>query len=496
MGVDAALVLGFETLDREVSDQRLPVEGTVPDWLDGALIRNGAAKFEVGGDRVDHWFDGLAMLHRFGFQDGEITYTNRFLRTGAYRQAVEEGDLPAGFATGGSYLRRLRDLVFGESTDNANVHVARFGGEFVALTEVPRYVAFDPETLQTRGEFRFADDLSGAVNCAHVVPDPHRGETVGLLTAYGRRNAYRLYRIVEGSRTRELIREIPVEQPAYVHSFALSANYVILTEHPFVVDPRSFLLPGGESFADHFDYIPARGTRFHVIDRDSGKVVAHERTDPFFVFHHANAFERPAGGCGQGDASAGAPNEIVVDLVSYSDESVLSGLYLDDMAEQFRSGTDGRLRRWRIPLDGGSVESTLLYDGIEFPRVARGERTRQHHHVYGQGAADPDGNHLVRVDAETGDAKRWEQAGVFVEEPVVVRPPGDAVDSTAGVVLATALNTREERTDLLVLDATTLELRARAPLPHAVPFGFHGRYFSAEEVSPADGSSNRASDPK
>jgi carotenoid cleavage dioxygenase-like enzyme len=30
---------------------------------------------------------------------------------------------------------------------------------------------------------------------------------------------------------------------------------------------------------------------------------------------------------------------------------------------------------------------------------------------------------------------------------------------------------------LLVFDAETLTERARAPLPHAVPFGFHGRYF-------------------
>ena len=30
---------------------------------------------------------------------------------------------------------------------------------------------------------------------------------------------------------------------------------------------------------------------------------------------------------------------------------------------------------------------------------------------------------------------------------------------------------------LLVFDAETLTELARAPLPHAVPFGFHGRYF-------------------
>jgi carotenoid cleavage dioxygenase-like enzyme len=30
---------------------------------------------------------------------------------------------------------------------------------------------------------------------------------------------------------------------------------------------------------------------------------------------------------------------------------------------------------------------------------------------------------------------------------------------------------------LLMFDAETLTELARAPLPHVVPFGFHGRYF-------------------
>ena len=31
-----------------------------------------------------HWFDGQAMLHRFAFADGKVSYANRFLETKAY----------------------------------------------------------------------------------------------------------------------------------------------------------------------------------------------------------------------------------------------------------------------------------------------------------------------------------------------------------------------------------------------------------------------------
>ena len=45
----------------------LEISGTLPSWLEGALLRTGPSKFEVGARTYNHWFDGLAMLHRFVF---------------------------------------------------------------------------------------------------------------------------------------------------------------------------------------------------------------------------------------------------------------------------------------------------------------------------------------------------------------------------------------------------------------------------------------------
>lgn len=472
MALDAGLDLGFSTLDTEVTDRRLPVSGEVPSWLDGTLVRNGPAKFEVGGERVDHWFDGLAMLHRFAF-DGpadEVRYTNRFLRSDTYRRAVETGDIDGQFATAsGGYLARLRELLFADPTDNCNVHVARFADSLVAMTEVPRFVAVDHTTLATRGEFDFDDDLAGHVNCAHVVPDPHRGETVGLLTRFGRPSEYVVYRVPDGSTTRERVGSVATTEPAYLHSFALTEQYVVLTEHPFVTDPKSFLLPGGEGFVDHYDWRPDRGTRFHVLDRDTGDRVATAETDSWFVFHHVNAFE------GTGDQ--GEVGTLVVDFVAYPDGDVVEGLSLTEAADWFTSGTDGHLRRFRLSLADAAVTSESLYEGLELPRVAPTDRGRPYRYAFAQGAAERSGNSVVKVDVATGTVREWAERGVFAEEPIVVRAPGATRPSDEGVVLVTALDTEARRTDLVVLDAATLELRARAPLPHAVPFGFHGRYF-------------------
>ena len=82
---------GFESLADETRIDSLPVRGHLPPWLQGSLLRTGPAQWEVGGRSMKHWFDGLAMLHRFSFADGEVSYANRFLETRAYRAARDTG---------------------------------------------------------------------------------------------------------------------------------------------------------------------------------------------------------------------------------------------------------------------------------------------------------------------------------------------------------------------------------------------------------------------
>ncbi|MFB6310365.1 MAG: carotenoid oxygenase family protein, partial [Salinirussus sp.] len=164
-----------------------------------------------------------------------------------------------------------------------------------------------------------------------------------------------------------------------------------------------------------------------------------------------------------------------VDLVDYPDADVVKGLRLEGLADWLRDGVDGRLRRFRLPIDDEQrVSGEVLYVGLELPRITPRNRTRRHRWVYAQGSATADGNHLVRVDTETGETKTWSESGMFVEEPVPVGNPSE----NPGVVLVTALNVSEKRSDLLIFDQRSLQLRGRAALPHHLPFGFHGRYFA------------------
>src|ERR1700676_5151161 len=83
--------LGFATLEHERTIEQLSVSGTLPAWLTGSLLRTGPARFEVGEQSMRHWFDGLAMLHRFTISDGGVSYGNRYLQSRAYRAVTAEG---------------------------------------------------------------------------------------------------------------------------------------------------------------------------------------------------------------------------------------------------------------------------------------------------------------------------------------------------------------------------------------------------------------------
>jgi carotenoid cleavage dioxygenase-like enzyme len=460
---------GFHSLRTEVRDRELPVEGTIPAWLSGTLIRNGPGLFESGGERVNHWFDGLAMLRRYSFEDGAVRYTNRFLRSDAYEDA-QDGRLSGQFGTDASGWRRalawLKSLGPPTPTDNANVHVARIDGDHVALTEAPRRVAFDPETLETRGEFAFDDDLPEHITAAHLVRDPGREEWVGFTTEFGRTPQYHVYRLADGSRSRERVASIDARGPAYVHDCSVTDDHVVLVEPPLVLSIWRALLPWNEGVTDLLDWQPERGTRVLVVDRDTGDLVADPVVDPAFTFHHINAYS--TGG------------EVVVDVVEFPDASIVDGMGLAALdGDGFPAVPDAALVRYRVGPDGG-VDRTRLYDGgMELPRVLGSVVGQRHRYAYGQATDRAGANGLVKVDCERRTASEWWQRGVYVEEPIPVKRP-DADSEDDGVVLATALDAERDRTMLLVFDAATLEERGRALLPHAEPFGFHGRYYRDE----------------
>src|SRR3954453_11537414 len=218
--------LGFASQTEEVRVDAVPVHGEVPAWLRGGLVRVTPAQMDFADRTVQHWFDGMAMLHRFGFDGETVSYASRFLDTQARRAALASGGRSInGFATDPcrSLFQRVQSAFSPDLTDNANVNLTRLGDEYLALTETPIPIVFDRETLATLGR----DEVPakwGVLTTAHPHQDPVTGELLNYAARLGRSSAYQ----VSARRSRaegRTLATMPVREPAYMHSFALTPRF-------------------------------------------------------------------------------------------------------------------------------------------------------------------------------------------------------------------------------------------------------------------------------
>jgi beta,beta-carotene 9',10'-dioxygenase len=459
---------GFRSLDEEVHLDSVPVTGTVPAWLTGTLVRVTPALMDGGTNSVKHWFDGAAMLNAFGFGGGSISYGSRLLQTD-YLEKARAGKFDFGFGADPcrSLFKRVMSLNDVNRFDNANVNLQELGRRYIAMTETPLPVEFDPKTLATLGKPKWPDkQANGQVTTAHPHYDFAREEMVNYTAHFGPRTTYRVYAAGQVGAKRRLIGSLPVKKPGYMHSFGMSKRYVVLAECPLLVNPMSMPL-SKKAFIDNYRWEPDRGTRFIVMDRRTGEVQGIHEAESFFCFHHVNSFERDG--------------ELVVDLIAYDDPSVIHKLDLDKLRGSEEQMIATSLRRYRIALDGGGVAREDLAPGVspELPRINYvRNNTREYRWMYAAAnSAEGDWlDEIVKVDVTNGDARRWAQPRCYPGEPVFVERPGGTAEDD-GVILSVVLESAGERSFLLVLDAASFEEVARAEAPHHIPFGFHGQYF-------------------
>ncbi|MGA2158269.1 MAG: carotenoid oxygenase family protein [Dehalococcoidia bacterium] len=470
-GQDNDYALGFSDQVMEWTNEPAILNGSIPDWLTGTLYRNGPARFNLpDGTRIRHWFDGFAMVHRLNLTRDRITYTNRFLDTDYYRESMERGTLWGRGFSGWrmSPWKKLRSFFQPVPLDNTDVHFAMLGQDMVALTEVTQPVAFDPETLETKGHSQFDDKFKDPVMGVHIHQDPVSGGWLDYMVGYGRKSYYHIFRVRPGETRRELVASLPVEKPAYMHSFAVTKRHAILVEPPFRMNPLAFLF-GLDSFIDSFHWEENRDTTFRVVDLLDGsekKLSGH----PLYCYHNVNAFEDG--------------NKIILDLISYPDASVVHAHDIDRLTDLNRwPHPPPRLERFTLDLSAGTVSSSYLSETLmELPRInyerCNGMPYQYCYAIIASTSHFSDG--LVKRDSRTGREWKLQQKGLFPSEPVFVPRPG-STEEDDGVVLSTALCGEKKISVLLVLDAKSFTEMARAELPQIIPFGFHGVFnFSSD----------------
>jgi carotenoid cleavage dioxygenase-like enzyme len=468
--------LGFSTLEQEISLERLPTQGQIPLCLRGSLFRNGPAKFEVGKEKYRHWFDGLAMLHKFTFNEGQVSYINRFLQSETYCKTLKTGKIcVAEFATTPSrpFWQNISSMLSSDLSDNANINITQIADRFFAITATPYPVEFDPNTLKTLGKFDYKDNLPCSMTTGHPYNDFARQELVNFTTHFSRISTYNFYRIPFGQMKRSLIASIPVNEPAYIHSFALTENYIILPESPLLTNPLELISEQlrGKPFIDSLSWQPERGAKFLVLRREDGEFVRSYETDAFFALNQINAFENK--------------DEIILDIVAYN-RSILDEYYLDFLKGSGRFKlSNSELRRYSISLNKSRVECEVISDQIiEFPRInPLYYQSPNYRFVYAisrrQDRPYDFFNQLIKIDILRQTTKIWFEENCYPSEPVFVATP-KAQGEDEGVIFSIVLDVKKGNSFLLILDSCSFSEIGRAEIPHHIPFGTHGQYFAVD----------------
>ncbi|XP_040007461.1 beta,beta-carotene 9',10'-oxygenase-like isoform X1 [Xiphias gladius] len=526
------LLKGMETiapLVRSVEESPEPisteVQGAIPSWINGNLLRNGPGKFEFGNTHYNHWFDGMAMLHQFKIDKGQVTYMSRFLHSDAYKKNSERdrimisefGTLAMPDPCKNFFQRFLCRFEMMEPTDNASVSFVKYKGDYYVSTETNFMHKVNPENLETLEKVDWSKFIAvnGATAHPHYDPD---GTTYNMGNSYGSKGAlYNIIRVppektdakdtLQGAKILCSIVPANKSHPSYYHSFAMSENYVVFIEQPIKMDLLKIVTCKlrGKALSEGIYWDPKLETVFHLVDKRTGEVSSVKyHTKAISTFHQINAFEEEGflmlDMCCSDDGQA-INNYLIQNLRKSGD--ALDAVY-NTMCRVFP-------RRFVLPLNVASetptgqnlntrLSSTATcvkvskdkvfcqhedlhgddlheYGGLEFPQVNYGRyNTRPYRYFYGCGFRHLVGDSLLKMDLKDKTLKVWCQKGFYPSEPVFVPSP-DAVDEDDGVILSVVLTPSQDKgTFLLVLDARTFEELGRANVPVNMPYGFHGTF--------------------
>lgn len=425
----------------ELTVTELPVTGTLPDHLDGRYLRNGPNPIAADPEGY-HWFLGDGMVHGLRLRDGRVEwYRNRWVRSssvaGALGEPVRPGPVHA-------------DMDFA-----ANTHVIGHAGRTFAIVEAGSRPYELTDELDTVGPCDFDGTLPGGYT-AHPHRDPVTGELHAVAYYWGWGNKVQYLVIGTDGRVRRTV-DVEVAGSPMMHDFSLTENHVVLYDLPATLD----LDKAGRGTLP-YTWNPEYPARVGVMARDGdGSDVRWFDVEPSYVYHPLNAYDDAAG------------DRIVLDVVRHP--------------KTFATRHDGpdegptSLDRWTVDLAAGKVIEERLHDrSQEFPRVDDRVVARPHRYGYTVGFPsldDPaESNVVLRHDLDRGTTQvRQLATGTQPDEFVFVPRSPDAAEDD-GVLMGFVYDRADDRSDLLVLDAASLETVATVHMPTRVPHGFHGSF--------------------
>lgn len=438
----------FAPIQTEFCETAIEIEsGAIPSDLVGTYYRNGPnARFAPIGSYT-YPLDGDGMVHAVRLRDGRATYWNRYVRTPS--MAAEER---AGRALWGGVMTPIMpsaELVgpklAGQYKDLPDVNVMLHAGRLLALGESARPFELT-DALDTVGPCYFGGKLPKGIT-AHPKLDPVSGELV--VFRYDMVAPFLTWAVI-GSNGLVTRAEEPIETdgPFMIHDFVITQRHLVL-----------FVCPARFDFSNPevLSWEPQRGTRIAVIARDGSAPVRWIQSEPFWVWHFANAFE---------ETSSDGTISITVDYPHWS-WLPLGG----------PPATGGISRARLNPTAGAATFETIDDQITEFPRIDDryvGQPNR-YFHALSKDSTQGRGtwNLLRRFDRKTGNVVQRNFGQTSINEAIFA-PSAGGTDENEGYLLAYAFDGDVTRLFILRASDIAAEPVAVLRLPQRVPSGLHG----------------------
>ncbi|KAG6005225.1 hypothetical protein E4U54_000376 [Claviceps lovelessii] len=528
----------FDGLDEHREPVQLQVRGNIPSWAAGTFYRTGPGQSVVentsrGTHHVSHWFDGFAQVHKFDLipsahdeTNCSVTYSSR-CQSEEYIKMVRRKGWRADLSFGqrndpcvGLFAKFMSLLVPRQLNNNVTVlpdvpglqdnHSSpgrhrKEPSNVYACTDNATLQKLDPRTLEPLGKAtqkNLHPDLRGPMSCAHAQRDLETGDLFNFNLEPGLKATYRIFRVNAASGTVDILATVSDKElaSAYIHSFFLTENHVILcvpTSHYGwnglkVLWERNII----ESIKP---FNKTDGCKWLVVDRRHGRgVVARFSTPASFFFHSVNAFEVKAK-----DENGNEVTELCMDYIKYENTNIMRMLYYDILMDRDGAAAEGLAKcgldsaqmylvRHKFTMhsfpqqhnhnhSAYSQRATEVFSipgphAGELPAINPGRAGKAYRYAYGVGNGGRGifMDCLVKTDVKTRDALIWNgPVGHTPGEPMFIPRPG-GVREDDGVIMTLVLDGSGQKSYLLCLDATTLEELGRAETKFPIALALHG----------------------
>ncbi len=443
------------------------LSGTLPPTLRGTLYRNGPARFERGGLRVGHWFDGDGAILAVTFGPTGATATYRYVQSLGYQEEEAAGALLYhGYGT--VLPRPLWQRWQTQLKNAANTSVLALPDGLLALWEGGWPHRLDRETLATLG----SDGLDGLgpndPYSAHPKRHPVTGDIFNFGLAPGPNATLNLYRSgPDGTITQR--NAIPLNGIPLIHDFTLAGRYLVFCIAPVRLNALPAVL-GLRSFSDSLMWQPRQGMQILVIAADTLEVVATEEAEPWFQWHFGRSGEDDQG-------------RIWLDLVRYPDWTTNKTLQQVPQGEILTPSQGELWRIWINPQGATLLDAyPLVAQACEFPVPAPGGLDT-YLAVHRPGVTPADGDLFGAIARYHADSQALTIAaappGCYPSEPIPA--PDSHQGSGEGWVLTVVYDGNDHHSELWIYQSDRLDAGpiARLGLPEVIPHSFHGTWQGA-----------------